>query len=315
VHGVTFDGDRAAGVTFSCNAKVQSVRAEREVLLAGGAINSPQLLMLSGIGDPARLRAQGIDVRVPVPNVGRNLQDHICCMVVYSRNAPGPLHHAMRVDRLVRTLGEAYFLGRGLATALPVADMAFVRTVHAADLPDVQLLFMAAPITAGPYLMPVVKPYVDGFITRVVLLRPESRGCVELASANAASLAIIRQNFLTRDKDWKVLREGLRIAQRIGQLRPLADFVAARIAPADNSDQGLDAHIRASAITVHHPAGTCRMGGDRDPDRVVDQELRVIGTTGLRIIDASVMPDLVGGNINAAVIMIAEKASDMIRGR
>jgi 4-pyridoxate dehydrogenase len=315
VHGVTFDGDRAAGVTFSCNGKVQSVRAEREVLLAGGAINSPQLLMLSGIGDPARLRAQGIDVRVPVPNVGRNLQDHICCMVVYSRNAPGPLHHAMRVDRLVRTLGEAYFLGRGLATALPVADMAFVRTVHAADLPDVQLLFMAAPITAGPYLMPVVKPYVDGFITRVVLLRPESRGCVELASANAASLAIIRQNFLTRDKDWKVLREGLRIAQRIGQLRPLADFVAARIAPADNSDQGLDAHIRASAITVHHPAGTCRMGGDRDPDRVVDQELRVIGTTGLRIIDASVMPDLVGGNINAAVIMIAEKASDMIRGR
>jgi choline dehydrogenase-like flavoprotein len=193
--------------------------------------------------------------------------------------------------------------------------MAFIRTVHAAALPDVQLLFMAAPLTAGPYLTPVRKPYVDGFTTRVALLRPESRGCVELASANPASLAVIRQNFLTREKDWMVLREGLRISQRIGRLRPLVDFVAGQIAPTDDSDHGLDAHIRAGAITVHHPACTCRMGDDRDPDRVVDQELRVTGTTGLRVVDASVMPDLVGGNINAAVIMIAEKASDMIRGR
>jgi 4-pyridoxate dehydrogenase len=315
VHRVTFDGDRATGVTFSCHGELRSARAEREVLLAGGAINSPQLLMLSGIGDPAQLRAHGLGVRVPVPGVGRNLQDHICSTVVYSRNRPGPLHRAMRVDRIAGTLGEAYFLGRGLATALPVADMAFIRTVHAADLPDVQLLFMAAPGSAGPYLTPVVKPYVDGFTTRVVVLRPESRGRVELTSANPASLAVIRQNFLTRDKDWKVLREGLRISQRIGRLRPLADFVAAQIAPTDDSDQGLDAHIRASAVTVHHPACTCRMGGDGDPDRVVDQELRVTGTTGLRVIDASVMPDLVGGNINAAVIMIAEKASDIIRGR
>jgi choline dehydrogenase/4-pyridoxate dehydrogenase len=315
VHNVTFDGDRATGVTFSRKDQLGSAWAEREVLLASGAINSPQLLMLSGIGDPARLRAHGIDVRVPVPGVGRNLQDHICSAVVYSRKSPGPLHRAMRTDRMVKALGDAYFRGKGLATALPVADMAFVRTSHAGDLPDVQLLFMAAPMTAGPYLTPLRKPYVDGFTARVVLLRPESRGCVELASANPASLAVIRQNFLTRDKDWKVLREGLRISQRIGQQRPLADFVAAQTAPTNDSDQGLDAHIRATAITVHHPACTCRMGGGQDPDRVVDQELRVIGTRGLRVIDASVMPDLVGGNINAAVVMIAEKASDIIRRR
>jgi len=145
VHSVTFDSNLTTGVTFSRKGQLCSARAEREVLLAGGSINSPQLLMLSGIGDPAQLRAHGIDVRVPVPGVGRNLQDHICGAVVYSRKNPGPLHRAMRADRMVKTLGDACFRGKGLATALPVADMAFVRTKHAADLPDVQLLFMAAP--------------------------------------------------------------------------------------------------------------------------------------------------------------------------
>jgi 4-pyridoxate dehydrogenase len=146
-------------------------------------------------------------------------------------------------------------------------------------------------------------------------LRPESRGSVELASANPTRLAVIRQNFLTRDKDWKVLREGLRLAYQIGQQKPLADFVARQVAPTGDSDQTLDAYIRKGAITVHHPAGTCSMGATSDSDRVVDEELRLVGTRGLRVVDASVMPDLIGGNINAPVIMIAEKASDLIRNR
>ena len=314
VHRVTFEGDCATGIEFSRNGSLHSVRAEQEVLLAGGVINSPQILMLSGIGDPAHLHARGIDVRVPLPGVGRNLQDHISSAVVYRRKRPGPLHHAMRADRIVKTLGDAFFRGKGLATALPLGDMAFLRTKHAGDLPDVQLLFVASPMNAGPYLSPVWKPYIDGFTTRAVVLRPESRGAVELASSNPADLALIRQNFLARDKDWKILREGLRISQHIGRQRSLADFVATQIAPVGDSDEVLDAHIRESAITVHHPACTCRMGTDQDADRVVDQELRVLGTRGLRVVDASVMPDLVGGNINAAVTMIAEKASDMVRG-
>ena len=315
VHGVTFDRNRATGVTYSRRGQSSTVRAEREVLLAGGTINSPQLLMLSGIGDPAQLRVHGIDVRVPLPGVGRNLQDHISSPVLYRRKEPGPLHRAMRADRVVKMLADAYLRGQGLATALPAADMAFLRSKHAAAFPDVQLMFIAAPMTAGPYLAPIVKPYSDGFAARAAVLRPESRGSVELASADPARHAVIRQNFLTRDKDWKVLREGLRLAHDIGQQRPLADFIAARIGPAGDTDQALDAHIRDSAISVHHPACTCRMGSSSDADRVVDEDLRVVGTRGLRVVDASIMPDLVGGNINAPVLMIAEKASDLIRNR
>ena len=315
VHGVTFDRDRATGVTCSHGGQMKTLRAEREVLLAGGAINSPQLLMLSGVGDPVQLRSHGIDVRVPLAGVGRNLQDHISSPVVYRRKEPGPLHRAMRADRVVRMLADGYVRGQGLGTALPAADMAFLRTRHATALPDVQLMFIAAPMTAGPYLAPVRRPYLDGFAARAAVLRPESRGSVELASADPACLAVIRQNFLTRDQDWKALREGLRLAHDIGQQKPLADFIAACVAPIGDSDQALDAHIVESAISVHHPAGTCRMGSSSDAGRVVDASLRVVGTQGLRVVDASIMPDIVGGNINAPVLMIAEKASDMIRGR
>jgi len=170
-------------------------------------------------------------------------------------------------------------------------------------------------MSAGPYLRPLWEAYADGFAARAAVLRPESRGSVELASSDPSRLAIIRQNFLTRDKDWKVLRDGLRRVQEIGRQGPLANFIADQFAPTHDSDEALDAHIRASAITVHHPACTCRMGPPSDPDRVVDEALRVVGTKNLRVIDASVMPDLVGGNINVPVIMIAEKASDLIRDR
>jgi len=315
VQGVTFDGNRAAGISCSKRGDTLHLQADREVLIAAGTINSPQLLMLSGIGDPAHLKRHNIDVLVPLVGVGKNLQDHLSSPVVYRRKEPGPLHSAMRADRVGKLLFDAYFRGQGLATALPAADMAFLRGAHAGSLPDIQILFVAAPMTAQPYLRPLWEAYADGFSARAAVLRPESRGSVELASSNPAHLAIIRQNFLTRDKDWKVLRDGLRLAHEIGRQRPLADFVAAQTAPTHDSDEALDAHIRATAITVHHPACTCRMGPPSDPDSVVDEELRVVGTQNLRVIDASVMPDLLGGNINAPVIMIAEKASDLIRKR
>ena len=180
-----------------------------------------------------------------------------------------------------------------------------------------QFLFVAAPMTASPYLPPFVPPYEDGFACRVVLLRPESRGYVDLASSDPRAPVRIVQNFLATDRDSATLRAGLRLARDVGRQAPLRPFAAAEIAPGPDgwSDAALDAHIRATAITVHHPLGTCRMGAESDEMAVVDGALRVRGVDALRVVDASVMPDLVGGNINAAVIMIAEKAADLIRGR
>ena len=314
---ILFEHGRAVGVAYLANGADAEARAEREVILAAGVINSPQLLMLSGIGDPEELAAHGVRVAVPLKGVGRNLQDHISASVAYSRRAPGPLHARMRADRIARDLASAYFFGKGIASDMFGGMMAFLKTGVGGAVPDVQLLFNAAPMTAGPYLAPFVPPYADGYACRVALLRPESRGELRLRSADPRAAPVIRQNFLATEQDWKVLRAGLRMVRDIGRQAPLEPFLASETAPGDGgwSDEALDAHVRKTAITVHHPLGTCKMGNPSDPMAVVDPELKVMGVDRLRVVDASVMPDLVGGNINAAVIMIAEKAADMIRGR
>ena len=273
--------------------------------------------MLSGIGDPEMLRAQDIPVSVALPGVGRNLQDHVSVTVSYARKEPGPFHAKMRADRIALEFGRAYFRGKGIAADWPGGVMAFLKSSPKLELPDVQLLFSAAPPTARPYLRPFVPPYTDSFGCRAVLLRPESRGHIELASADPREPVRIRQNFLATDKDWATLRAGVRLVRDIGSRQPLASFTTGEISPGADcrSDAEIDAHIRATAITVHHPLGTCKMGRASDPMAVVDPELKVLGLDGLRVADASVMPDLVGGNINAPVIMIAEKAADLIRGR
>jgi len=310
---VVLAGSRAVGVDYVFRAG-DTVRATaaRDVILAGGVINSPQLLMLSGIGEPAELRAHGIDVKVALPGVGKNLQDHISAGIAYTRKEPGRFHQAMRLDRIARELARAYLFGTGVASDLPGGTLAFLKTEPGVKLPDVQLLFNAGSMAAKPYLAPVLPAFADGFACRVALLRPQSRGRVELASADPRAPLRIRQNFLAADDDLKTLRAGLRMAREVGRQAALAPFVAAETTPLD-TDAAIDAHIRATGITVHHPAGSCRMGAD--DAAVVDAELRVRGVEGLRVVDASVFPDLVGGNINAPVIMIAEKAADMILGR
>jgi choline dehydrogenase-like flavoprotein len=209
------------------------------------------------------------------------------------------------MDRIALELAKCYFFGTGFATDLPGPLMAFLKTSRELPIPDVQLLFHGAPLGARPWL---TKPFADAFTCVVVLLRPESRGRVELASSDPAKPVRIRQNFLATEKDWKTLRAGIRMAREIASKQSMQKFIAAALAPAagKNSDADLDAHIRATSITVHHPLGTCRMGD------VVDEQLKVRGTQALRVVDASVMPDLVGGNINAAVMMIAEKAAELI---
>ena len=305
---IALENGRAAGVEFDQYGYTRFARAEREVIVSGGVINSPHLLMLSGIGDPAELGKHGIKVKAPLKAVGKNLQDHVMAPLPYRRKEPGPFHRNMRADRIALELAKCYFFGKGFATDLPGPLVAFLKTDAALPVPDVQLLFQGAPLAAKPYFL---KPFVDAFACVVVLLRPQSRGCVELASADPAAPPRIRQNFLATEADWRTLRAGMRLARNVARQSALQGYIAAEIAPGagKESDADLDAHIRALSITVHHPLGTCRMG------EVVDEQLRVQGVERLRVVDASVMPDLVGGNINAPVIMIAEKAADLIRGR
>jgi 4-pyridoxate dehydrogenase len=314
---IVLEGGRAVGIDYARQGATAIARAEREVILAGGVINSPQLLMLSGIGDPEALRPHGIAVAVELPGVGRNLQDHLSVFAVYRRREPGPFVAMMRLDRVALALARAYCFGTGPASETPSGWTGFVKSRPDVELPDIQFLFRAAPAGAGPYLPPFKPAFADGFALRAVMLRPESRGEITLASADPRMPVRIHQNFLATEGDRQTMRDGLKLVRRLCTTPPLSDFAASELMPgADKqSDDDLDAYIRATAATAHHPLGTCKMGPASDRMAVVDPELRVYGVEGLRVVDASVMPDLVGGNINAPVIMIAEKAADLIRGR
>ncbi len=316
VTGIIIERVRAKGISYIDNGHQIKVRARREVLLAAGVINSPQLLMLSGIGAPEDLERHGIRAVAALRGVGKNLQDHLSVNINYARRSPGPLHRAMRIDRLAAMLGNAYLFGKGLASDLPGGIMAFLKTRPSAELPDTQMIFSASTINAGPYFPPFKRPFEDGFSARVVLLRPESRGSVELVSSEPSVAPSIRQNFLSASRDLPNLRTAVSRIREIAWQKEMKAFVSKEIAPGSSASAAdIEHHIRSTAITVHHPLGTCKMGAVSDEDAVVDQELRVRGIEGLRVIDASVMPDLVGSNINAPVIMIAEKAADLILGR
>ncbi len=314
---IILEQGRAVGVEYASGGAVQIARAGREVILSGGVINSPQLLMLSGIGDPEALAPHGIKIMVGRPGVGRNLQDHLSVLADYRRREPGPFVAKMRLDRAVLALAQAYCFGTGPASETPSGWTGFVKSRPDVELPDIQFLFRAVPGGAGPWLPPFKPEFADGFALRAVMLRPESRGHIALASADPAAPVRIHQNFLATEADRRTIRDGLKLVRRLCNTPPLSDFAAGELAPGDSvqSDSHLDAYIRATAATAHHPLGTCKMGRASDPMAVVDPELRLYGVAGLRVVDASVMPDLVGGNINAPVIMIAEKAADLIRGR
>jgi 4-pyridoxate dehydrogenase len=313
---ILIDAHRATGVEYRHDGATHSVRARREVILAGGVINTPQLLLLSGIGAASELRRHDIPVIAELPGVGQNLHDHASVILMYHRREPGPFLPMMRYDRIARELARAYLFGRGFAADIPGGIVAFLKSEPALATPDTQILLTAAPLGAWPYLKPFKQPFTDGFASRIVMLHPESRGEVTLISRDPAAHPRILQKFLSRDADWRALRAAVRITRDIASQNPMQKFIAREIAPGGNqqTDAEIDAYIRNTAITVHHPAGTCRMGRDSDESAVVDAQLRLRGVAALRIVDASVIPELPGGNINAAVIMIAEKAADLIRG-
>jgi choline dehydrogenase-like flavoprotein len=311
---IVIEAARAVGVEYNHKGECRSVAAEREVILCGGTINSPQLLMLSGIGDPAELSPHNIPLKAALPGVGKNLQDHVAALLIYGRRDESPFLRAMRADRLLLSLGKGLLCGTGIATELPGGITAFVKSSPAQPIPDIQLLFIAGSLAANPYLPPFTKPFADSFACRIVLLRPESRGSIGLASADPTAHPKIRQKLLSSGKDWSKLSAGIRIFRQLTQLPVLSPYIEREIGPgvAVKTESELEMYVRKTAVTAHHPCGTCRMGVAGDDGAVVDSELRVHGIERLRVVDASVFPDLVGGNINAPVIMIAEKASDLI---
>lgn len=309
-----FEGGRAVGVEYQQYGNRREARAS-EIILAGGAINSPQLLLLSGIGPAEELRQLGITPRVDLPGVGKNLQDHTAIRLAYARQTPSRIAAELRLDRLTLSMLRAIFLGTGFAADPPGGMTAFVKSAPEQDIPDLQLFCSNASLWSREWFPGWRRPAPDGFTLRACHLRPESRGAVTLASSDPTAKARVLNNFLSTDADRRALRSAFKIIRQIAASRPFAPIVASELVPGAQvqGDAEIDAYIRQTMDTVYHPVGTCRMGHD---DRaVVGTDFRVRGVEGLRVVDASVMPDLTGGNINAVVMMVAEKASDAIRGR
>jgi len=271
--------------------------------------------MLSGIGDAEHLREVGIRARVDLRGVGRNLQDHLSVDVHHVRVGRGPFHAEMRLDRAAINMVRAYVRGTGPATVLPSALHAFLKTRRELPVPDIQFLFRGAPARAYPWFPGIRPAYEDSFGLRPVMLHPESRGVVRLRSADPAAPVRIIQNFLATDHDIRTIREGVRLARDVARRKGIDPWRGRETAPGPEcrTDAEIDAFVRRTAITVHHPCATCAMGTDEDA--VLDPSLRVRGVEGLRAVDASAMPDLVSGNINACVLMIAEKAADLVLGK
>lgn len=312
---ILLEGSAATGVELHPGATSvlpRQLRARREVLLCAGAVQSPQVLMLSGIGDPAELARHGIDVRHALPGVGGNYHDHLAISVLME--TANTLSYGLSLRTAHRALwnGLQYALWRDgpLASNL-FESTAFIRSGSEADRPDLQIVFQPARRNRNTFPLPLG----HGFAISSVGLYPKSRGRVLLHSADPLAAPRVEANFLADPDDLKPLVKGLRLARRLFAADSFRRFNAREVAPGPGTtdDAGLIDYIRRVAATAHHPVGTCRMGVDAAA--VVDPQLRVHGIARLRVVDAAVFPHVVGGNTNAPVVMVAEKGADLIRGR
>lgn len=313
VEKLTIEEGRATGLVYRKGGNVNTVRARREIILAGGAYNSPQLLMLSGIGPAAELAAHGISPLVDLPEVGRNLQDHPVVLVEYERLDEGPFMRDSRWDRAILNGLAAYLAGKGPAINVPSSGIGFVHLDPESAVPDVQYLFRPISRLARPWFPLIAARGPNRFGCSIILLHPESHGRVWLASPDPVASLRIAPNFLASPNDRRLLREAIRLGRRILADRAFDRSRGAEVLPGEGTvtDEALDRYLEQNVSTAHHPIGTCRMGSDGAS--VVDPSLRVRGVERLRVVDASVMPDLTSGNTNAPTLMIAEKAADMIR--
>ncbi|MGB3370867.1 MAG: GMC family oxidoreductase N-terminal domain-containing protein [Rhodococcus sp. (in: high G+C Gram-positive bacteria)] len=301
---IVFEGSAAVGVEYMSDGRTHTVRAAREVVLAGGAVNTPQLLMLSGIGDKAQLESHGIAVRHHAPQVGQNLTDHLAALIGWSVENDS-LFFAEKIPELVNYLARR----RGMLTSNVAEAYGFIKSREDLSLPDVELIYAPAPFFDEGLIAPDAHAAVIGS----VLLRPESRGEITLRSSDPLAKPIIDPRYLSDPDgaDRQAMLEGLRVCTEIASQPALKNLLGTIVRPKDAGDL-LSEALEQNAHTLYHPVSTCRMGND--PSSVVSPDLRVRGVDKLRVADASIMPTIIRGHTHAPSVLIGEKAADLILG-
>ncbi len=318
---VIIEKGQARGIEARVAGQRQNFLAAREVILCGGTINSPQLLMLSGVGPADHLRALGIDVVCDLPGVGENLQDHLLVRVEHRALQDVTIDRLRRIDRAAWALIQAAVWGTGPASTFPLEIGGLYKSDPSLDEPDLQSHFMPGLSSAAlrlPYFSKVLpQDRGAGFFANVYQLRPQSRGRLQLKSTDPFAHPRIMPNYLAEAADREVLRRGVRIVRDIFRQSAFDGWRGDEMSPgaAIESDQDLDRWIAATADTVYHPTSTCRMGPDHDRMAVLDGTFRVRGVEALRVVDASALPSMTSGNTAAPTIMLAERAADFMRGQ
>ncbi len=310
---VVFEGTRAIGVEIARRGVVEVIRASREVILSASSINTPKLLMLSGIGPGVHLAEHGIAVRADRPGVGANLQDHLEIYMQYAASQPITLYKYWNLWGKAYVGAHWLMTGGGLGASNQFEACGFIRSRAGIDYPDIQYHFLPIAVRYDGK----VSAEGHGFQAHVGPMRSKSRGAVTLRSADPAAPPVIRFNYMSHPDDWQEFRTCVRLTREIFGQAAFKPFVKHEMQPGRSveTDDEIDAFIRAHAESAYHPCGTARLGRTSDPMAVVDPECRVIGVDGLRIADTSIFPQVTNGNLNAPAIMVGEKAADHILGR
>ena len=313
VEKILFEGRRATGVKLRRWGRVETARARKEVIVSASAINSPQLLMLSGIGPAPELKAHGIEVVANRPGVGGNLQDHLEVYVQQTCTRPITLNAHLGLLARAKIGAQWFMLGSGLGSTNHFEACAFIRSRAGVCYPDLQMHFLPAAVRYDGRAAAAA----HGFQVHIGPMRSPSRGHVRLASPDPRSAPSIRFNYMSAEEDWRDFRTAIRLTREIFGQAAFDEYRGPELAPGDSaqSDEALDDFVRENVESAYHPCGTCRMGAIDDVNAVVDSECRVIGTQGLRVVNSSIFPEITNGNINAPSIMVGEKAADMILGR
>jgi choline dehydrogenase len=312
---VLIEHGRASGVEYEQGSRLKQVQAAREVILCGGTYNSPQLLLLSGVGPVAEIEAAGVRPVQDLPGVGRNLQDHPSVRIEFIANEGVAFDSKLRFDRMMAAVLQWHLFSTGPAAGLPVSAMGFYKSRPGLPRPDIQTLVSPTAFNAHLWFPLLRKPFGHRIATANVLLRPASRGWVKLRSSDPKAPPRVLLNLLEQPGDLETLRTVVRTTREFFATKPASELIKSEVIPGSSvkTDAEVDAFIRSAVGTAMHPTSTCSMG--IGPEAVTDAQLKVHGLEGLRVVDASVMPRIIGGNTNAPTIMLAEKAADMILGR
>jgi choline dehydrogenase len=310
---IVFEGRQAVGIAIRRWGRSEIVRARKEVIVAASSINSPKLLMLSGIGPAEHLKALGIDVLVNRPGVGANLQDHLEVYVQQACTHPITLNAHLGVPARLRIGMEWLAFGTGLGATNHFEACAFIRSDAGVPYPDLQLHFLPAAVRYDGRAAATA----HGFQVHIGPMRSPSRGSVRLKSREPRDAPVIRFNYMSHAEDWRDFRRAIRLTREIFRQPAFKAYCGEELAPgkAIETDDAIDEFVRDNVESAYHPCGTCRMGATDGVNSVVDPECRVIGTHGLRVADSSIFPEITNGNLNGPSIVVGERAADLILGR